>query len=310
HLIEDGNEQANTPETHAYLKEFYQLVKSINPQAMLVGEVWDSSFAAVKYVKDQEMDMGFGFDLSTGLIKGLNQADAKRLGNSISFETNMYPDNSLATFLTNHDMNRVSNQLLGDEGQMKNAAVLLLTLKGVPFVYYGEEIGMTGSKPDEQIRTPMQWSAADRAGFTTGGKAWMGVNSDYEKRNVELQSSDAGSLLNLYRALVQLRQKTTALLVGDYQWIDTGSSQVYAAVREYEGQAILVVLNLTDGPLSDYAIDLDLNQPAGSYSANALLGESKLAGLTLDANGAAQDYRPLEELPAYARLIIELRAGE
>lgn len=310
HLIEDGKDQVNTPETHAYLKEFNALVKSINPQALVVGEVWESSFSVVQYIKDQNMDLAFGFDLSTGMIKGLNQADAKRLGNSVSFETNLYPDNSMATFLTNHDMNRVSNQLLGEDGTMKNAAVLLLTSKGVPFVYYGEEIGMFGAKPDEQIRTPMQWSSADRAGFSTGGKAWMGVNSDYKKINVELQSSDAGSLLNLYRALIQLRQKTPALLTGSYRWIDTGTKGVYAAMREFEGQVILILINLTDAAVSDYAFDFDSNQPGGKYATESLLDGAGLAEVTLDENGAVKGYHPVAELPAYAHLIIQLRPAQ
>ena len=84
-----------------------------------------------------------------------------------------------ATFLTNHDMNRVMSQLSVDTNKAKLAASVLLTVPGVPFVYYGEEIGMTGVKPDEFNRTPMQWSAQENAGFTAG-VPWEAVNVDYE----------------------------------------------------------------------------------------------------------------------------------
>jgi hypothetical protein len=110
--------------------------------------------------------------------------------------------------------------------------------------------------------------------------------------------------------LVQLRQRTPALLVGDYRWIDTGSSQVYAAVRQYEGQTILTLINLSDAAVSDYAIDLDLPQASGSYTAHLLLGEGDPAGLTLDANGSVKAYQPLAELAPYAHMIIELRPVE
>lgn len=306
HLIEDGQVQANSAETHEYLKEFYQYAKSINPEAMIVGEVWDGSFSASQYVKNQELDMVFGFDLAGGLIKSVHQPDAKLLGFWISSEMKQYPPYTLGTFLTNHDMNRVSNQLMSDPEKMKNAGMVLLTLGGVPYIYYGEEIGMSGAKPDEQIRTPMQWSSAANAGFSTGTGAWIEVNADYETLNVELESADPTSLLNLYRSLIQLRVKVPALTSGDYRPINTGSSRIYAAVREMEGQSILIVMNLGNKPVSDYSIDLDLILPAGTYTAAPLLGEGIMAPVTLDAGGEMADYKPVDELPANARLILEL----
>ena len=78
------------------------------------------------------------------------------------------------------------------------AASLLLTLPGLPFIYYGEEIGMTGDKPDERLRTPMQWSRAPSAGFTRG-TPWEPLQPDLLTANVEAQDADPASLLNLYR---------------------------------------------------------------------------------------------------------------
>ncbi len=305
HLIEDGQIQSNSEDTHAYFKEFNQFVKSINPEAMIVGEIWDGSFAASQYVKNQEMDLVFGFDLADGIISSVHQPDAKLVGFWLTSELRQYPTNTLATFLTNHDINRVANQFMGNQEKMKNAGMVLLTSPGIPFIYYGEEIGMFGAKPDEMIRTPMQWSAAQHGGFTTGSP-WESVNSDYPEVNVESQSADPESIFNLYRSLIQLRQKTPALQFGDFASLPTGSSRVYAVVREYQGKSLLVLINMGDKPVSDYGIDLKFNQAPGNYVLQPLFGSGDLATVTLDADGTMPDYRPLEELPANLRLVLEL----
>lgn len=305
HLIEDGEIQANSADTHAYFKEFNQYVKSINPNAMIVGEVWDGSFAASQYVKNNEMDMVFGFDLAGGLIKAIHQPDARLTGFWLTSELRQYPALTLGTFLTNHDMNRVANQLLTNPEKMKNAATVLLTSPGTPFIYYGEEIGMVGAKPDEMIRTPMQWSAGQQAGFTTGSP-WERVNSDYPKVNVETEVADPGSLLNLYRALIQLRQANPVLQIGDFHSFETGSTRIYAVAREYQGKSVLILMNMGDKPVKEYAINLKFAQAAGSYTLTPLMGEGALNPVTLDASGEMKGYKPVDELPANIRLILEL----
>ena len=98
----------------------------------------------------------------------------------------------------------------------KVAATLLLTQPGVPFIYYGEEIGMMGAKPDERIRTPMQWDSSANAGFTAG-TPWQPVNDDHPEVNVESELADPTSLLNRYRTLLQIRQDHRALSLGSIQ---------------------------------------------------------------------------------------------
>ena len=124
------------------------------------------------------------------IISGLNGYDGGKIRNAIDFNTKLYPDFQKANFLTNHDMNRIFDQLLGDVTKAKQAAFLLLTVPGVPFVYYGEEIGMSGVKPDENIRRPMQWSTETHAGFTTG-YPWGNLNQNYVDWNVEDQAEDS-----------------------------------------------------------------------------------------------------------------------
>src|SRR6185503_15228405 len=103
------------------------------------------------------------------------------------------PDARYSTFLRNHDQTRTLTALGGDVARAKMAVTLLLTLPGLPFVYYGEEIGMTGDKPDERLRTPMQWSGDAGAGFTRG-TPWESLQPDWATTNVAAQEGDASSL--------------------------------------------------------------------------------------------------------------------
>lgn len=98
--------------------------------------------------------------------------------------------------------------------------------------YYGEEIGMTGAKPDEKIRTPMQWTPADNAGFSRH-EPWQPINKDYQEVNVQAQSSDPDSLLHTYRRLIVLRNAHPALRRGELVPVpDTGNRAVHAFMRQ------------------------------------------------------------------------------
>jgi len=133
HFIEDGKSQVNTIETHQWLKDFHTFYKSLNPAAVTVGEVWDSSSVVEKYVQGDEMDLAFNFDLEQAFV----QSAAERS----SFATDMILTNdlpgfqnglSMATFLSNHDQNRSFNSFNGMVEKAKNAVALLLTSPGVP----------------------------------------------------------------------------------------------------------------------------------------------------------------------------------
>jgi glycosidase len=133
---------------------------------------------------------------------------------------------------------------LGDDtAGARLAATILLTLPGVPFVYYGEEIGMTGDKPDERLRTPMQWAQAPAAGFTSG-KAWEALQPDSFKANVAVEDQASNSLLKLYRWLIRLRANDTALREGRLEPIDTGNESLLAYLRKDGSSQVLVVVNL------------------------------------------------------------------
>jgi len=143
--------------------------------------------------------------------------------------------------------------------------MLLLTLRGTPTCYYGDEIGMENVPiPPERVqdppalnqpeiahlvgrdpeRTPMQWDASPNAGFAPAGvRTWLPVADDFAPRNVAAQSQDPASMLNFYRAMTALRQAEPALTVGDYRSLDAGATDVFAYVRSHGDSRFLVVLN-------------------------------------------------------------------
>ncbi len=163
--------------------------------------------------------------------------------------------------LGNHDNPRIASRIGPARSRM--AQMLLLTLRGAPTCYYGDEIGMTDVKvPPELVRdpqgirspgygrdperSPMQWSADSNAGFCPKGvEPWLPVADDHEEVNVEAQKGDPSSMLTLFRCLAYLRRKLPALSIGSYRPLDTGSSSVLAYLREYEGNQVLVALNFS-----------------------------------------------------------------
>lgn len=305
HLIEDGAVQANTPATRIWLQDFYRYVHSLKPDALTVGEAWDITAEAAKYVGDQ-VDMVFEFNLAEAILSALWRGDNQALIKAQQAALDLFPAGQYAAFLTNHDQNRVMNQLRDDVDRAKAAATLLLTNPGMPFIYYGEEIGMRGAKPDERIRTPMQWDGTAAAGFTTG-QPWEGLSTGFEEVNVAAQTGDPTSLLSHYRALIRLRNAHPALRVGDMTLVDAGSRQVYSYLRHGEGETLLVVVNLSDKEVSDYKLTLSAGPLAGAPDATLLLGDGQPAAPTVNSAGGLDAYVPLPVLPPYGAFVIQLQ---
>jgi glycosidase len=215
------------------------------------------------------------------------------------------PDFNFATFLTNHDQDRSMSVFNGDPGKAKVAATLLLTAPGTPFIYYGEEVGMPGQKPDENIRLPMQWNAEANAGFTTG-IPWRAPASDYPQVNVAVQEADSNSLLNHYRELIQLRRKNTALSRGEITLLDADNTGVYAVLRSTADQTLLVIVNLTAISISDYQLSLDENLLSdGTITPHSWFGTMETRPVTI-SGGKFSEYKPFNELLPYASYILEM----
>ena len=305
HLVEDGAEQADTPETHRWLRDYHVFYKSVRPEAMTVGEVWTRSEDVAPYVGD-ELDICFEFDLATAILSSARGGYASTIASAMSKVDDLYPPQQYATFLTNHDHERVMSQLGKDEDKARIVASIYLTLPGVPFIYYGEEIGMTGQKPDERLRTPMQWTDESGAGFTTG-QPWYSINSDYRTKNVATQLADEHSLLNHYKRLIRLRSTYGALRTGALLPLSSDSLHVYAYIRHGEKEDILVIHNLSEVAQTDYALTLRASTlTPGTYRARYLLGKAKGANLEIGDKGGFSDYAPLPALKAYQSYILLL----
>jgi alpha-amylase len=303
HLIEDGRIIENTPATHAWLQEFYTFYKGINPSALTVGEVWSTTDIVAEYVSGK-VDVAFEFELANAILEssvGGRKASVERKQQLV---VDTYPPGQFATFLANHDQNRARSRLLNDE-QAKLAATLQLTFPGVPFVYYGEEIGMQGAKPDENIRRPMQWGPG--GGFTTG-EPWHPYYEDYQERHVAGQSKAPDSLLNHYRALIHLRNAHEALRVGDWLLVETDQRSVYAFLRFSDEEIILVLVNLGRNPMDEYSLTLQAGPLSEGLHPVLLMGEAESNMPSVNEAGGFDDYRPVNKLPPYSSFMIQLVA--
>lgn len=304
HLVEEGTRYSGAPATHAWLAGFDDLVDAVAPDALTVGEVWDSTGQAASYVQGDEVDLVFEFELAEKLLRSVQQGKPAFTSQELASLLAAYPPGQVATFLSNHDQPRVATTLFKDPEGNKMAATALLTLPGVPFIYYGEEIGMTGNKPDERIRTPMQWSGDASGGFTDGAP-WEALNADAAEVNVAGQDADPASLLNLYRRLIHLRNDHPALLRGAFIPVESSCAATLAFLRQTPagdaaapaGQSVLVVLNFgRKGELEGCTFSYDgAALPVGTWQATELLSGAAAAPLTTTADGF-QQYAPLPSL--------------
>lgn len=307
HLIEEGQKQENTQSTHDWFKGFYTFYKSENPDAFTVGEVAASTSRLISTYTGNQMDMVFNFELASGIMNSAKGESNSGINSAIKFAQQDMPSWQFGTFLTNHDQNRVLSVLAGNLGKARVAASLLLTLPGTPFIYYGEEIGMEGQKPDEDIRRPMQWSGAIHGGFTIGSP-WREVGANFAAFNVAAQLADPNSLLSHYKQLIALRQSHPALQSGSLTLLTAGSPGVYAGLRLGENENFLVVINLTKSAITEYNLTLD--QPIlndGTYQLIAQFGSVQSSKLTV-TGGLFSSFKPLAELAPFSSYIFQIKS--
>lgn len=305
HLIEDGRLQQNTPATHAWLQDYFIMYKGVNGEAFTVGEAWTGTQQVLDYTGD-EVDIAFQFDLAEAIVKSSREGIGTLLSNTQEEVVSTFPPGQYATFITNHDQNRAMSQLRGNEGAAKIAASMLLTSPGVPFIYYGEEIGLMGEKPDEDIRRPMQWSAEDPGAGFSEGQPWRPPYEDFTSRNVVNQDGDPNSLLNHYRQLIKLRNNHSSLSMGSWELIDTKPGRLYAFLRHYEDETMLILLNPSKNPVDDYQLNLTESNLRGEVQASLLLGEGLAKPPALDELGGFMNYAPVDSLPPYSTFVIGL----
>lgn len=271
------------PELHSVLKQLRARLDAY-PERMSVGEVMGHDPAlAASYV-------GNGQD---GLHQAFNFTFLKLPWKAAAFQQAILEwDQALGKHawpcqvLNNHDIGRVVSRTGGSghaDARAKVAATLLLTLRGTPYVYYGEELGLPDTpipraelvdppgkrywpfyKGRDPARTPMPWSSAPHAGFSPEGAPapWLRLNPDWKTRNVAAQQADSSSVWRHYQSLLTLRRDSPVLRRGTWRPLIHAPTQALCYLREYEGQSALVVLNFT-ACRTDVALDVVL--PGGTW---------------------------------------------
>lgn len=311
--IEEGNIYGdfikyvqNLPEVHDYIKEIRRDVFN-KDYHVLIGETGGVSYHNTNIYTGcdrGELDMIFHFDMhgigfgkkpwekaSIDLIKDLK---VKLTGwQMIKDKEGWCP-----LFYSNHDSTRTVSRLGDDKEYWKQSAKMLallqLTQKGTPFIYYGDEIGMTNANEftledyrdiaiftryKEQVesgdiseedfikglhntsrdndRTPMQWDISINSGFTTG-EPWIKVNSNYKDINVAQQLDDKDSILNFYKKLISIRKIYSELVYGSFIELNHEHKQVYSYIREIDGVRFLIIVNFFRNNTS-YKLPNDIN---------------------------------------------------
>lgn len=245
-------------EVHDILKEIRQLVDSYS-ERVTIGELWGPLDRWVKYygAKSDEIHLPFNFRL---MDEG--KWNARVMQSLVDELEAALPDFAWPNYvLGNHDRIRLATRY-GGQQQARLAAMMLLTLRGTPTLYNGDELGIeNGTILPEQIqdpqgiglginqtrdvsRTPMQWDAGKNAGFSSM-TPWLPLSADYQTRNVNVQSNDQSSILNLYRHLLWYRRSSDTLQLGDYKPIRVADG-CFAYLRQYDAQRSLIVLNFAN----------------------------------------------------------------
>ncbi len=305
YLVEEGDQLAHTRGTHDVLRQFGNAIRGEAPGSFTIGEMSDGSARILLTYYPDQLDAYFAFGVAGTTV------EAARTGNAAGFnqavrEANMtFPAGRWSPFLTNHDQPRVMTVLGGDVGRARVAASAMLMLPGLPFVYYGEEIGMIGTKPDETIRTPMQWSAESNGGFTTG-TAWESLQPDWMSKNVAAQDHDPASLLNHYRRLIHLRIEHSALGTGDLAVGTASDAAVAAFIRRSPAETVIVIANFGARAVPQLNATLDSGNGATLTGRLERIYEDPVNGCAPDASIAANSSVSLGRIAPYGLCVFRL----
>ncbi|MBU5365093.1 alpha-glucosidase [Enterococcus devriesei] len=288
---------ANGPKLHEYLQEMNAATFGRH-DVMTVGETWGATPDIAKLYSDpdrDELSMVFQFehtilDQQEGKekwdLKPLDVAELKAVLFKWQIALGNQGWNSL--FWNNHDLPRIISRW-GDDQEYrvesgKMLAILLHMMKGTPYIYQGEEIGMTNrpiqnisevddiesinmyherlaagfteteiiasinAKGRDNARTPMQWDDKEHGGFTTG-TPWLSINPNYHEINVDATLADPDSIFYMYQKLIRLRKENPLLVLGDFEVI-TSPTNVFCYTRRYQGEEWLIVANFSAAPVA------------------------------------------------------------
>lgn len=256
-LTQDQFFTTDQPETHRIIKEFRKIFESYGGDRVIIGEtpLFDMKQLAGYYGENlDEVHIPFNFKL---LLTPWNAGKMKEV---LDEYYAVIPNGAIPSIVFgNHDFSRLATRF--GKNNVRSAAFLLLTLWGVPTIYYGDEIGMedgmipashrqdpwnrsgTGRDPE---RTPMQWESSPNGGFCTAeAEPWLPVNSNFNHLNVAIQNEDQTSLLNLFRKLLMLRHKISSLNRGGIEFLEAPDDMLIF-LRSYADEKVLVIVNFNE----------------------------------------------------------------
>lgn len=250
----------NRPEVHDIIQRMRKLFDEYDERVM-IGEIYLPYTELMLYYGPSNNEAHLPFNFQLILLPW--KADVIR--EAVSTYEALLPELGWPNWvLGNHDQHRIATRVGREQARVAN--MLLLTVRGTPTSYYGDELAMVDVEiPPEMVmdpqelgkpglglgrdpeRSPMQWDTAPNAGFTTG-KPWLPVAPDYTRYNVEVERDDPNSMLTLVRQLLKLRRSSPALSVGSYADFPSDAPDVFSFLRQHEGQRMLVVLNFSHEP--------------------------------------------------------------
>ena len=308
YLVEEGGQLKHTRGTRDVLRQLGTAIRSVAPSSFTIGEMADGSAQVLASYYPDQLDAYFAFDVAAGTLQAARTGAAAPFLKAVREANSLFPAGRWSPFLTNHDQPRVMTVLGGDRARARVAASAMLMLPGLPFVYYGEEIGMSGTKPDEQIRTPMQWSSAAGGGFTTG-KPWESPQPDWAVTNVQAQERDPGSLLNHYRRLIHFRNAHTALGSGELDVGSASDSAVAVFVRRSPRETLLIALNFGARSASAGRVTMPPGSPAFSMGRFERIYEDPSAGCSRELSIATSSSVTLGQIAPYCLCVFRFTDG-
>ena len=262
---------SNQPEMIELVEDIRKIVDSY-PERYVVGETFlvDSAQART-YIGPKGLYAGFDYAFCNSPF------NARAYGKAIQYWDALHGENNWPNyFFNNHDTPRSTTRFAKGESDAipKLLLAMQLTVRGTPYLYYGEEIGMRDinlarsqiqdpvgkrywpfNKGRDGCRSPMQWSSKLNAGFTTG-EPWLPVNKDYPVRNLASQSASPASLLSFYKQMIKLRQAYPALNAGNLEMIQAENEDLLVYQRQAGDQKMLIILNFSK-EINNYPLQTD-----------------------------------------------------
>lgn len=260
HIYPDDRAEDNA----RFWKEFKQEMKKINPNVYIVGEIWSDAVFQSQFAPG--FSSLFNFDLAFSILEsvkkespvtatiaghGWNTDTTKSFVSTLIEKDSLFKSHNSeyvdAIFLSNHDQNRYMSVLDNDISSAKLAANILFTLPGIPYLYYGEEIGMRGMKPDENIREPFLWDAKNNDSNRT---SWIEAvyTTDETVSPVSQQMRSPESMLSHYKELSSFRKDNEHLFNGELNVLDLENSSILAYSFTKDSETLYIIHNLSKEP--------------------------------------------------------------